>query len=85
MNPGWPDIEIFVKERNAALLSLDEKRIREHSEKWGVRTPKDKKVFWAGVHKALCNIKTTPIEQLWKSMAWLKDNGFSPVINQGEK
>lgn len=77
----------FIKERNKALLSLDEKKIDAYMKKYNscCNKPKDKKVYWAGIHKAICNLYLVPeneitLEQYERSYNWLKDNGFSPNI-----
>ena len=77
----------FVKERNEALLSLNEKKIDAFMKKYNpnCKKPEDKKIFWAGVHKSICNLFLVPennitIEQYEKSYEWLIKNGFSPEI-----
>lgn len=77
----------FVKERNEALLSLDEKKIDEYMKKYNpnCQKPKNKKIYWAGIHKAICNLFLVPeneisIEQYERSYKWLEDNGFRPEI-----
>lgn len=77
----------FVKERNEALLSLDEAKIDEYMKKYNpnVKKPKDKKIYWAGIHKAICNLflvkeNNITIEQFERSYKWLEENGFHPEI-----
>ena len=77
----------FIKERNEALLSLDEDKIDRFMKKYNpnVKKPKDTKIYWAGVHKAICNLFLVPeneitIEQYERSYEWLENNGFSPEI-----
>lgn len=78
----------FVKERNEALLSLDEKKIDAYMKKYNplIKKPKDKKIYWASVHKAICNLFLVPennisIEQYERSYKWLQENGFNPEIH----
>lgn len=52
MKSRIPHLETFIKERNAALFSFDEKRIRAYMRKYGVPIPNNPKVFWGGVCKA---------------------------------
>ena len=71
----------FIKERNEALLSLDENKIIAYMNKYNIKIPKDEKIFWAGVHKTICSlyfIETNRItlEQYTRSADWLKENGF---------
>ena len=77
----------FVKERNEALLSLDENKIDEYMKKYcpSAKKPKDKKIYWASVHKAICNLflvseNNITIEQYERSYEWLSKNGFTPEI-----
>lgn len=75
----------FVKERNEALLSLDKEKIIKYMEKYKIKIPKDEKIFWASVHKSICNLFLFPgnnisLEQFEKSYEWLEKNGFSPEI-----
>jgi hypothetical protein len=66
----------FIKERDESLLSLDEERIRAYAAKYNVKMPEEERVFWAGVHKARCQIASIPEEEKQKSREWLKANGF---------
>ena len=77
----------FIKERNEALLSLDENKINEYMKKYSphYKKPEDKKIYWAGIHKAICNLFLVPeneitLEQFERSYKWLEENGFSPEI-----
>lgn len=71
-------IEEFIKERNEALLSLDETKIRVMVKKFnGTEMPKDQKVFWGSVHKAITGVqKGLPLEFRQASKDWLTKNGF---------
>lgn len=72
----------FIQDRNEALFSLDRKKIDAYLRKYnGVDNSKiPEKVFWASIHKAICNIKDAPPELQSKSRKWLKDNGFSTGV-----
>lgn len=70
----------YVKERDSVFLSLDEKRIRDFCRKYEINVPKDDIVFWAGVHKAICNMNAANIKQKAYSLAWLVEHGFRPEI-----
>lgn len=74
-------MEDFIKERNEALLSLDRERILAYGKKYNVKFPEDEKIFWAGVHKAICSLYLIPVNKITKSQyekskEWLKENGF---------
>ena len=74
------DTKQFVKDRNEALLSLDKDKIIAYLNKYGIPVPANEKVFWAGVHKGIVNMKAAPKEQKFDSMLWLVEHGFSPYI-----
>lgn len=74
------DMKNFVQERDAALLSLDEKRIKTYCRAWGVPIPNSNEVFWRAVHKAVCNITSASTEQRRRSAQWLVAHGSTPEI-----
>ena len=74
-------IRKWVKKRDAALLSLDKERIQRFCMENGTPIPKNEKVFWAGVHKAIVHMNAATEEQKQRSFEWLLLNGFSPFIN----
>ena len=59
----------FVKERNEALFSLDRKKIEAYCAKYGDSDSANVPdvVFWAGVYKAICEIKNAPEERADRS------------------
>lgn len=74
-------MEDFIRERNEALLSLDKEKILAYGKKYNVKFPENEKIFWAGVHKAICNLYLIPVNKITKgqyekSKEWLKENGF---------
>ena len=83
----------FVKERDAAFIDFVKTgktdKVRKYCVKYGVKMPKDSKIFAAGIYKAV--IATTSISEEIKELAAQKclDLGFSPLIRlphmRGEK
>lgn len=73
----------FVKERNEALFSLDRKKIEAYCAKYGDSDSANVPdvVFWAGVYKAICEIKNAPKEKVQIARTWLKAHGFSASIS----
>lgn len=72
----------FIKERNAALLSLDKEKILAYGKKYNIKFPEDDKIFWAGVHKAICSLyfvanNNITLDQYTRSADWLRENGFN--------
>ena len=74
------DIKQFVKDRDAALLSLDREKIVAYCNKYGVPVPDDEKVFWAGVHKGIVAMNSATDEQKYDSVMWLINHGFKTTI-----
>lgn len=73
--------ELFIKERNEALLSLDKQKILAYSQKYsGGSDPESDIVFWAGVHKARVAIAAFPESEKAISRQWLKEHGFHEEI-----
>lgn len=72
--------EKFIKERNEALFSLDEKKIKRFLKKYGITIPKNEEVFWCTIYKAVCNVEGAPQEVKEKAMAWLKEHGSTPKM-----
>lgn len=70
------EIEIFIAERNEALLSLDEQKIRAMFRKWNdVEMTENPTLFWLSVHKAITGCTGLPIDFRRKSKAWLEERG----------
>lgn len=75
-------LQRFVQERNEALFSLDQNKIKAYMRKYnlqGENCPDD--VFWAGVYKAICNIKNAPEPIVEEARAWLSERGFRTTIS----
>ena len=69
----------FVRERDTALRSLDEEKIKAYMTKWGGGYPAVPLVFWASVHKARLGITSFTEEEKEVSRKWLREHGFKPV------
>lgn len=67
----------FKRERNEALLSLDEQKLRAFHRKWNeTELPDNMTVFWDAIHKAITGCLDLPIEFRRKSKVWLDEHGF---------
>lgn len=72
-------MEEFVKERDEALLSLDETKIRAYMKKYGVYfEPGSRLAWWAGIHKSILCIRSATPEQVERSKKWLVEHAFQP-------
>lgn len=79
------DLTNFIQDRNEAIASVDKEKILAYCKKYKIKVPEDEEVFWAGVHKAVCNLflsENSPIssEQFNKSYDWLTERGYTPLI-----
>lgn len=84
------DLKKFIKDRNEAFSSMDEKKIKAYCKKYKIDIPEDENIFWMGVHKAVCNLylnedNLITLEQYNKSYEWLAHHGVTPTIYGGEK
>lgn len=70
------DLPKYVKERDEALLSMDEDFIRKTFAKWDVPLPDDPVDFWVTMHKARTGAKLLPEEERKKSRDWLTERGL---------
>ena len=73
------DFTDFIRERDSALRSLDEEKIKAYMAKWCARYPENTQVFWASVHKARLGITSFTEEEKEISRKWLREHGFKPV------
>jgi hypothetical protein len=80
-DPAMADQEIatMMRERDAALLSLDRAAITAYMAKYGdVHTlPADERMFWIAAHKARTGARTLPMEARSLSKRWLIEQGFT--------
>lgn len=76
----------FIKDRIEAFTSMDKEKILAYCRKYKITLPKDEVTFWAGVHKAVCNLylleeDSISKEQYDKSYDWLAEHGYNPSIS----
>lgn len=71
------NIEQYVKERDEALFSLDEKKIRRFMKKYDLVLPDNEIVFWGSVYKAICKIPYAPKDVKHKAVTWLTEHNMS--------
>jgi len=75
-------IKASLRERDAALLSLDKDIIVRYFKKYEIPYDKsDDTVFWAAVHKARLQLDKMPEEAKVASRQWLNENGFKDTID----
>ena len=67
-------VKQFVKERDAALLSLDLKQINAFAKKWVAHELPDNEIGWRAIHKARTAITTFPLAEKEASKKWLVEH-----------
>ena len=72
-----------VSRTNNAQVHSDRKKIEAYCAKYGDSDSANVPdvVFWAGVYKAICEIKNAPEEKVQIARTWLKAHGFSASIS----
>jgi len=71
----------FVQDRNEALFSLDELKIRAFAKKYNVEGMSDNPiVFWASVYKSILAITNSPADLRKKAEDWLDSHVFHREI-----
>jgi hypothetical protein len=84
----------FVRDRDAALLSMSKKKIEAYALKYGVNLPDDESLFWLTIHKARTGATSLPMIERAASKFWLThfayeslDDGdvLPPTTKQGIK
>jgi hypothetical protein len=77
-------LEMFTRSRNEALLSLNEKKIRQFYMFWNSEDlPQDPEIFWRGVHKCITGCADLPKEFRQRSKFWLNTRG-SESMDDGD-
>lgn len=71
------EIEAFNTERNAVLLSMDERKIRGFYRKYQLKQPDHPIAFWGAVHKARTGIASLPDYERRNSKRWLEQHGMT--------
>lgn len=82
---GMAFLAQMIRERNEALCSLDEQRIRAYLRKYdeaAAAAETDPGAFWSGVHLARTHIISFPMELRRESKRWLRENASPTILEQ---
>lgn len=78
------DYKQFVKDRDEAFIDFvktgNAKKVRKYCKKYDIDMPKDRKVFAAGIYKAVQECVDIPEEVKTLAMQKCVDIGFNPFI-----
>lgn len=70
------DLDTFLSDRDNALLSLDEQKIRAFGLKYSIPFSDNPIVFWASVYKSVLAMKYCPTSIRRTAEDWLDSHGF---------
>ena len=82
------DLKQFKADRDKALFSLDETKIRAFLAKYDMPMAESKAEFWGAVYKALYNMPHTPLPLKYEAIKGLRKLGMDtgiiePVVEMG--
>lgn len=78
------EIDRFMRQRRAALLSMDKGKIRRFMRRWSPDLDEPTgQVFWIGVHKARTAALDLPEAERLRSHQWLTAKGFGSFYEPG--
>lgn len=77
--------DTYIKDRDEALLSLDEKKIRAFCKKYNVQLSGNPVVFWGSVYKAILAMENCPADTHRKAEDWLDSHGLQRGISAVEE
>lgn len=86
---GRINTDSFVKERDSAFIDFvktgNTEKVIAYCKKYGVRMPKDKQVFAAGIYKAVQYTNSIPEDVKTLAMQKCLAIGFTPFIRMGKE
>ena len=68
--------ELQKQDRDEALRSLNERKLRAYMKKYRIKAPDNALEFWAGIHKARAQLDTMSLSERLASADWLREHGF---------
>lgn len=78
----------WIRDRNEAFASKDKEKIIAYCNKYEIEIPENEEVFWAGVHKVICNLYMSydgiTLDSYNESYNWLERHGFKVEIGGEE-
>jgi len=70
--------EEYIDDLILAFSDLDEKKIKDHAKKYGMKTSNNPLVFWGSVYKAITGQTRFPMKLRQKAKKWLLNRDFTP-------
>ena len=71
----------YARKRNEALFSLDYDKIMAFFSSYGMdMSDVEPELVWVVIYKMICNVKNPPEPVLRQAKEWLRDHGYSAMI-----
>lgn len=70
----------YVADRNFAIRSMDETKIKAFMEKWLIMVPAHPELFWRMVHKTRFHLQAATLAEKMESQAWLEKRGSNTDV-----
>ena len=72
-------VDEFLRDRDAALLSMNKKKIEEYAQSYSVSLPDNDALFWVMIHKARTGATSLPMTERAASKFWLTHFGYESL------
>lgn len=83
---GKMNLDLWIQERDEAILSFDINKFKEFYEKWekrgfyNIALPENDKVLEISLRKMVIIMKNPPKDKLEEAKKWLREHGCSETI-----
>lgn len=75
-------LEIYNKDRNKAVLSLDVETFKKFCKKWGLPKPPSDEIVEITMRKMACHIPSLPDDFKADAKKWLEDRGYTDSLGE---
>lgn len=74
--------EIYNKDRNKAVLSLDVETFKKFCKKWSLPVPPTDEIIEITMRKMACHIPSLPDDFKADAKKWLEDRGYTDSLGE---
>ena len=75
-------LEIYNKDRNKAVLSLDVETFKKFCKKWDLPNPPSDEIVEITMRKMACHIPSLPDDFKADAKKWLEDRGYTDSLGE---
>ena len=75
-------IEIYNKDRNKAVMSLDVETFKKFRKKWDLPKPPSDEIVEITMRKMACHIPSLPDDFKADAKKWLEDRGYTDSLGE---